>query len=124
MFCCTQVTQERATSSTERFFVSQDLIGLAIGKDGGNISAARKIPGVTDIILDEETHYFTVYGETDVAVMRARELLEFKDEEYLVPRHLVGKCVCARVCMRVLFHGTVRCMKVIKRSCYYGLFKR
>lgn len=88
-----KVTQERATSSTERFFVSQDLIGLAIGKDGGNISAARKIPGVTDIILDEETHYFTVYGETDVAVMRARELLEFKDEEYLVPRHLVGKVI-------------------------------
>lgn len=55
-----KVSQERATSSTERFYVNPELIGLAIGREGGNISAARNIPGVTDIVLDEETHFFTV----------------------------------------------------------------
>jgi len=88
-----KVSEERATSSCERFEVSAELIGLSIGRDGGNIIAARSIPGVLDIMLDEQTHVFTVYGDSDIAVKKARELLEYKEQEYLVPQNFVGKVI-------------------------------
>lgn len=89
-FLMQQVSQQRATSNVERFRVASDYIGLSIGTNGVNIISARKIHGVLDIQLDEELHEFTVYGETKEAVERAREMLEFTEEEVLVPRSFVG----------------------------------
>ena len=71
--------------------MNSELIGLAIGTNGQNIIAARNIPGVLDIALDEETHVFTVYGENKESVRKAREILEFVEQEILVPRPFVGK---------------------------------
>lgn len=88
-----EMSQQRAESCMERFTVHEDLVGLAIGTGGSNIMAARKIPGVVDIVLDEDTHTFTVYGETKEAVGQAREMLEFCEEEVAVPRSYVGKVI-------------------------------
>ena len=93
------MTQQRATACTEHFTISVDLIGLAIGTNGANILAARRIPGVVEIILDEDTHSFTVYGDTKEAVEKAREMLEFTEEEICVPRAFVGQLnLCFMIC--------------------------
>nr|XP_039249749.1 fragile X mental retardation syndrome-related protein 1 homolog B-like [Styela clava] len=88
-----EITQQRAESCVEKFTVGEDLVGLAIGTGGANIMAARKISGVLDIVLDEDTHTFSVYGETKEAVQQAREMLEFCEEEVIVPRPYVGKVI-------------------------------
>lgn len=44
-------------------------------------------------MLDEQTHVFTVYGDSDLAVKKARELLEYKEQEYLVPQNFVGELI-------------------------------
>ncbi|XP_060872069.1 RNA-binding protein FXR1-like [Metopolophium dirhodum] len=80
-------------SYTDEFNVCNNLIGLAIGTRGSNIKRARKIEGITNIELDKNTGVFKIYGENKDAVMKARGILEYKEEFLQVPRNFMEKVI-------------------------------
>ena len=47
----------------EQLKLPEDLVGLAIGAQGANIQAARRIPGILSVEVDEPACTFNILGE-------------------------------------------------------------
>ncbi|KAI6654257.1 Fragile X mental retardation protein 1-like protein isoform X1 [Oopsacas minuta] len=75
------------------FRVEPELLGLAIGRQGTNVTNARGLGGILRIDLDEETCTFHIIGESDQSIEEARKRLEFIDLTIDVPRKSIGRLI-------------------------------
>uniref|UniRef100_A0A914HT85 K Homology domain-containing protein n=1 Tax=Globodera rostochiensis TaxID=31243 RepID=A0A914HT85_GLORO len=82
----------------EEFEVQTGMMGLAIGSQGVNISNARKLDGVKDIVVDESqrTQGFCkikIYAVNPEIAEQARNMLEYLQKHVKVPHDKVGQVI-------------------------------
>jgi len=77
----------------EQLTLPEDLVGLAIGAQGANIQAARRIPGILSVEVDEPACTFNILGENMECVQEAKRVLDFAEEQVHVQRAYVGKVI-------------------------------
>lgn len=82
-----------AENNTEKFSVDPSLLKYVVGSKGANISKARKIPGVIQIEICDEPASVSIFAESKEAAQKARQILEFCEDIYLVPRKMVGRLI-------------------------------
>lgn len=82
---------------TVQFQVRKDQMDFALD----NLPSARKLDGVKQIKIEEQTNTFKLAGETDKAVHEARSMLGFREKFIQVPQmseneeklqFMVGEC--------------------------------
>lgn len=78
---------------SEIFCVQDDLLPLSLGKKDSNLVEARKLSGVTAVEFDKKYNVFSVSGVDRKAVQKARNMLDYIQEDVCIPRTLVGKYV-------------------------------
>jgi len=86
-------SKKLAESNTEKFQVDKDLLKYVVGTKGINIIKARKVKGVIQIEIDDETATVHIFADTAEAAKKARQILEFSEDYHLVPQKLVGRII-------------------------------
>jgi len=86
-------SKKLAESNTEKFQVDKDLLKYVVGAKGTNIIKARKVKGVIQIEIDDDTATIHIFAETAEAAKKARQILEFSEDYHLVPQKLVGRII-------------------------------
>ncbi|KRZ72933.1 Fragile X mental retardation protein 1 -like protein B [Trichinella papuae] len=89
-------TKQLQDGIVEQFVVPHYLMGLAIGGHGSNIAQARAVDGVIDVKITpagDDMVEFRVIANNAKAARKARSLLEYSEEPYMVPRDMVGKLI-------------------------------
>jgi len=80
----------------QRFYVPGDLVGLAIGKEGSNVNDVRRMDGIVSVEFEDYSSMFRVRAETQEALAKAKERLEYTRDTVLIPRNLAGKVIGKR----------------------------
>ena len=52
-----------------RFLVPGSLVGLAIGKDGGNVNEVRRMDGIINVEFDDNTSMFRVRAKVGATTL-------------------------------------------------------
>lgn len=78
--------RNKAEAIVDKFSVQSDLLKLM--KTSPNISKARSLDGIIEIEIRDEESEVIIYGENGEIVNTARELIEFEEKNYVVPRSL------------------------------------
>lgn len=63
---CNDTNQSICFRCSDEFQVREDLMGLAIGAHGANIQYARKLDGISNIELEENSCTFKISGEVSL----------------------------------------------------------
>eukprot|EP00184_Porphyridium_aerugineum_P004977 CAMPEP_0184706788 /NCGR_PEP_ID=MMETSP0313-20130426/36934_1 /TAXON_ID=2792 /ORGANISM="Porphyridium aerugineum, Strain SAG 1380-2" /LENGTH=678 /DNA_ID=CAMNT_0027168353 /DNA_START=716 /DNA_END=2752 /DNA_ORIENTATION=+ len=88
---------QRQSASCLVFEVSSDVIGSCIGKNGCNLKAAQKIPGVLSIRVedldDRPAHRVEVLAQSEEAAEQARDLIEHVRVQIPVSREEIGPLI-------------------------------
>jgi len=86
-----ELERNKAEAIIDKFSVQSDLLKLM--KTSPNISKARSLEGIIEIEIREEDSEVIIFGENCDIVNAARELIEFEEKNYVVPRSLVSRII-------------------------------
>ncbi|PAV84523.1 hypothetical protein WR25_12252 [Diploscapter pachys] len=79
----------------EEFSVPSELMGLVIGANGRNITSARHVEGIEDVVVIESVSppIIRISSKKAEAIQKARSMLEYCIDSIQIDRDMVGKVI-------------------------------
>lgn len=88
-----EMEKKISDSYKEIFDIDTDLLGLIIGREGKNIQKVKDQPGVKNIDINRDKGVISILADNRRAALRAREMLEFVEEQYPILKSKIGVIV-------------------------------